>query len=194
MNENREKLYSYSYLLVVSLIFSALATEIFLLYLFTRENSWTEYELVLVGILSCTFFSALGQKLSKVNDIGRWIFVVSACSSTSYYYIFAAPMSITRSLWQIPTWGVFFSSVLGYGFWLAINIGWEYLSERKIGKKFVAVILGSAILCILVIVSISVYSTEIISFFDSHPWFMTLIGVLITLFGGIAIGRRTKKS
>ena len=193
MNTNREKIYSYSYLFTVTSVFSLFATEIFLIYSLVRGSFLTFVELPVVGIILCTFFSVLGQKISKVNEIQIGIFYVSAISIVLHYEIFFAPTIITNKLIDVIWYGVL--GVLGMGFiyWIFLNFCWKYLSQRKIAKKPIAVIFGSVIVAILAFFFVFIYSTEIMSFFDSHPWIMTLIGVLITLLGGIFIGRRTKK-
>ena len=85
----------------------------------------------------------------------------------------------------------FFFAVLLYREFL--ERGWKYIIKMKISKKTVIVIATMSIIGVLVIYSVSVYSTTIVSFLDSHPWAMTLVATLITLLGGIFIGRRTKK-
>ena len=194
MNANREEIYSYSYLFGVTLVFSALASEIFLLYLLARGSILVIFEPLIVGIMLCILFSVLGGRLSKVNGIRKWISSVSAFSCTLYYGIFFVPTILTNSLIQYIGYGVPASLTIGYFSWDFLDIGWEYMSQRKIARKTIAIAVGISILGILFVSFASVYSTELISFFDSHPWAMTLIGVLATLFGGILIGRRTKKS
>ena len=193
MNQDGEKLYSYSYLFVVTLAFSALATELFLLYLFVRGNLWVPVELILVGIAICTLFSALGQRLSKVNDIGRWIFFVSTVSSAVYYLTFVHSRIGGYLAWIFIY--IFLSAYLGwFAFWELLGYVWTSATEMKISKKPIIIVGTISIIGILVIYLVSAYLIEIVSFLDTHPWAMTLIGVLMTLLGGIIIGRRTKKS
>ena len=68
MNENREKLHSYAYLFVVTLVFSAFATEIFVFYLFVQESLQIPIHPLIVAIVSFPLFSVLAQKISKVNE------------------------------------------------------------------------------------------------------------------------------
>jgi len=194
MSANKEKVYSYSYLFVVTLFFSALASGIFLFYLLARESPWIPYEPGIVGIASCISFSGLGQRLSKVNEIGRWILFVSGLNVILGYEIFVAPTIITTRWDDILVDGMMLFLFGWYLLWESLNYSWAYLCRRKINKKLLAVIIGSSFLASLAIFLVSAYYTAIVSFFDTHPWAMTLIGVLITLAGGIIIGRRTKKS
>jgi len=194
MSANKEEVYSYSYLFVVTLFFSALASGIFLFYLLVRESFWIPYEPVIVGIALCILFSGLGQRLSKVNEIGRWILFVSSLTSILDYEIFVAPTIINLRWSNIIGYSIGFFIFVWYVLGESLNRSWAYLCQRKINKKLLAVIIGGSLLASLAIFLVSAYYTTIVSFFDSHPWAMTLIGVLITLVGGIIIGRRTKKS
>ena len=108
MNSNR-KVYTYSYLFVTGLLFSVLASEIFLLYLHMRDGYWILEEPYIVGIIGIISFSAIGQKVSKINSIGRYILFVSAiCSILSFQFFFALqiandPVELTLmvSSWHI---------------------------------------------------------------------------------------------
>lgn len=192
MNANREKIYNYSHLFVSTLVFSALATESFLLYSFLRESFWVPLEPSIVIAIMSVIFSGLGQRISKIDQVGIWILIVSAISSASYYEFFVAPTTLSLIGINILMYGLF-TFVFGFGSWDALNVVWAGLTRRKIIRKTAVLVFGTGLLVILAIFVASVYSTAIISFFDTHPWAMTLIGVLATLLGGIFIGRRTKK-
>lgn len=191
MNTNKETIYNYSYLFVVALVFSALATEIFLLYLFLRQIFPTVYEPSIVVIVLSIFFSALGQRLSKVNGIGKWIASISTASSGIYYFIFVSPKIenylIVVSLYAMVAFVV-------WTFWDPLANVWTYISKTKVSKKPTIVMVTTGVVGIFALYLVFVYSTTIVSFFDRHPWAMTLIGVVLTLLGGIVIGRRTKSS
>ena len=192
MNENQEKIHSYSHLFVLTLVFSALATESFLLYSFLRESFWMPLEPSIVVAVMSIIFSGLGQRISKIDQVGMWILIVSVISSASYYEFFVAPTPLSNIGINILFYG-FLAFTFGFGSWDALNDVWASLTRRKIIKKTAVLVFGTGLLVILAIFVASVYSTAIVSFFDSHPWTMTLIGVLATLLGGIFIGRRTKK-
>ena len=196
MNANREKLYGYSYLFALTLVFSALATESTLMYSLIRGSSAFSYEPLIVGIVLCTLFSALGQMLSKTKEIGRWIFFVSAVSSIVSYDIFVS--------WRVMDGFLYFSSAVTsfmfgwFAYWEFLPYSWIYISKRRISKKHIVIIVTLGIPSILVTYYVFLYSPIVVSFFDSHPWAMTLVGILITsivsTLGGLLIGRRTKKS
>jgi len=192
MNAHQEKIHSYFYLFVVTLVFSALATESFLLYSFLRESFWMPLEPSIVVVVTSIIFSGLGQRISKINQAGMGILIVSTISSASYYEFFVAPTPLINIGINILVY-VFFASMFGFGSWDVLNDVWADLTRRKIIKKTVVLVFGTGLLVILAIFFAFIYSTTIVSFFDSHPWAMTLIGVLATLLGGIFIGRRTKK-
>lgn len=187
MNVDPEKGYSYSYLFAVTLVFSSLATEVFILYLSFRGSVWATLDII-VGLILVLLFSALGQKISKVKELGGWIFGVSTVSSGVYYNLFA--LSTIPHL--LPTVAIFpLLAWMGYVAWDMLGSGWEYIGKMKVSKKPVILVAAIAI-GILATFFVSIYSIEIMSFLDSHPWIMTLIGVLIGI-GGIIFGRRTKK-
>lgn len=198
MNANRERIYNYSYLFVVSLAFSVLGTEAFLLYLFVRKgpHEFTDFDVPIIGFTLWILFSALGQRLSKVNGIRKWILFISGFSSFSYYTVFVTPTIIYKleTLVGIIGIGVGFFAMGWILIWEVLDNAWTFLNQRKISQKFVAVIFFGIGVSGVVIFLVFVYSTTIMSFFDSHPWIMTLLGILATLLGGIFIGRRTKES
>ena len=193
MSINTEEIHSYSHLFVVTLVFSTLATESFLLYSFLRESSLMPYEPEIVYVTISMIFSGLGRRISKVNRGGAWIFGVSVLSSASYYELFVATTLLGDLIPRIFSY-VFISFFFGFAMWDILPDAWSDLTRRKIAKKNVVIIFGTGVLVILAIFLAFVYSTTIVSFFDSHPWAMTLIGIFVTLFGGILIGRRSKKS
>ena len=187
---DQKDIHSYHQLFTVTLLFPSLSTVTLITYTFVRGSLWEPFEPLAVAICLCVFLSALGQRLSKIKKIGAWIFYISGFCALSSYEVFASTRIVGSS--------IFFSLMLafvpsGYPVWGTLNELWEYLCRKEITRGRILVVGGSGVLAVLLVFSIVTYLVDILHFFDSHPWAMTLVGAVITLLGGILIGRKTKK-
>jgi hypothetical protein len=153
------------------------------------------FEPWMIGLVICTSFSILGERLSKINQIKRWIFLVSVCSTLLSYEIFLEPLFIISNQVTFLVGIPFVLSFTGWWmYWDGLILIRTFISQRRMNKRRIVVISSVCALSVLAIFLTYIRFAEIVFFFDTHPWAMTLIGVLATLLGGIFIGRRTKKS
>lgn len=88
MSVNQREIHRLPHLFVVTLLFSLLPNATFILYSLLRESVWEPYEHMIVAFALCACFSALGERLSKIKEIGTAIFIVSMVSASSNYLIF----------------------------------------------------------------------------------------------------------
>lgn len=193
MNQPAE-IHGYLHLFVVGLVFSFLANLVFIPYSFYRGDLLLEP--ILVALVIGVVFSVLGQEISKIKKIGRWILIISTFSMFLNYRVFVIPRSLSNIQSEIVVYA-YASMFLGFVGWsLSSHILSKVIQKTLTGKR-----LGLAIGCITLFVLFVIYVTmnlpELMHFFDTHPWAMTLIGVLvsslISLGGGILVGRRTKE-
>lgn len=199
MYSDDEKKYSYRYLLSIILLFSGLTNFSLLCYWFVQKSFFIPLEPLIVGIVICVSFSALGQRLSKIDGIGKWIFGISTYSSIANYMLFIS--SRTIDLLTILFIFVVLFFLLPFLFWttflqpLSKSI-LKYMSQVKFSTRARVTVLGGSLLVIFILVFASIFSQEIISFFDTHAWVMTLIGIVVSILvafiGGISIGRKKR--
>lgn len=178
---------------IALLVFSTIATEIFLGYLLVRGRSVIDVEAVLVGTVIWMFFSVVGEKLNKIRDTGRWIFLVSGVTSLTYYRFFYVQRIISilvlGELFFYVVGAYMFGSFALWEFWI-----WSetYLRQRKMPKKSALIIVGTFSGASVLIYIVYSYQQAIMSFFDSHPWVVGLISIMVSIIVGVFIGRRTK--
>ena len=178
---------------VALLVFSAIATEIFLGYLLVRGRSIIDVEAVLVGTVIWMFFSVVGEKFTKIQDSGRWILLISGVTSITYYRFF-----YVQKIISILVLGeLFFYVIVAWMFgWVALWELWiwsvTYLRQRKMPRKSALIIVGTFSVASVLTCIVYSYQQTIMSFFDSHPWVVGLIGIVISIIVGVFVGRRTK--
>jgi hypothetical protein len=190
MSASEEKGYGYLYLFEVTVLFSALATASFLSYVSLRGGSLS-YELFMVGVLLCVSFSALGERIGKINQIGKWIFFISAFSISLTHRLFFNPLAIATIWIDIPYYAVIFLIFGSFALWSFLSYIWSYLCRKRMTKKPLAVIIASMISAILGSYFALTYTATIVSFFDTHPWAMTFIAILVTSVLAFIGGRRS---
>jgi len=195
MHSRGDKVYSYRYLLSVTWLFSALTNFIFLCYLLLEKRFFAPFEPLIIGVVICVFLSALGQRLSKISGIGKWIFGISTYSSIANYMFFVSNRKI--DLFTIMFFFVFLFFLLPFLFWMfLLQPLMKYVSLMKFSIKARAIILGSGLLIVFILVFASVFYQEMMSFLDAHSWVIPLVGVIVSILiafkGGISIGRQKR--
>ncbi len=174
-----------------TIIFSVLASQSFFTYLFLRGNSVSQIEAFAVGISLCLLFSAIGQRVSQVNHIGRGILVVALTSSYLNYAFFAENFAIDQIVAPLAA-VVFFGFIGSLATWDIMEEAWKRLTQKEINTKYVAIIFASSI-GILGLILMIIFSAPLVAFFDVHPWVVALITGALGLIGGVILRGRPKK-
>lgn len=195
MNESKEAItrLSYATTFVGLLVFSTLATEVFLGYLLVRGYSLSDIEALLAGLVIWTSFSVLGQRFIKLRHSGKWILLISASASAAYYRFFnmqrILSLEVVFDLIGYALVAAMFGSI---AWWELINSVAKNLSKRKMPKRTVFIVLVTSSATFFCIWAGYSYQQTIMSFLDNHPWAVGLIGIIVSIAMGVFIGRRTK--
>lgn len=192
MASTHKKTYNHSIILVVIIVFSVLASQLFFAYLFLRGHSVSQIEAFAIGIGLCFLFAAIGQHVSQVNHIGRGILMVALTSSYLNYAFFTDNIAIEQIVTPL-TGVVFFSYIGSLAVWDIGEDAWKKLTQREINTKYVVIIFASSI-GILGLLFMIVFSAPLVTFFDAHPWVVALITGALGLIGGVILRGRPKKS
>lgn len=193
MKVNQKRIHNYGHLFVVTLLFSGLASIIFVIFSLLRKSGW--FESAIVATASCIFFSALGQRLSQIRQVGRGILFTSVVSIWLNYLVFVSPTVVGRIPSFYLWFAIAFSSLALVG-WDYLGDLWEKLSQREITRRWALFIIGGGVPSVVLVIFIVTHFSEILLFFDTHPWAMTLISVLVSFLlflGGMLVGRKTKE-
>jgi hypothetical protein len=184
--------YSYSHLLATIFVFAAFSNATSISYMLFRGADATYIETFAVCTVFVLFFSVLGQKISRINNIGSMILTVSVFSIVGNYVLFVS--------WATPTFPFLLLSEMVAGIVLIPlgMMGWNLLGmkwitiKKGISRKRVISYTAGAVAIGLIVVVFAFNANIVTGFFDTHPWVATLIGVVISLIGGIWIGQRQK--
>jgi hypothetical protein len=188
---SKEKVYGYLDLLGITCVFSGLANSILLFYWLVRKNFFFPYEPLIFGIVLCIIFSALGQRLSRISRVGKWIFGISTYSSIVNYMLFVSNTTIDLSFILLVGFPLFLFALV---VWIVLQPIGKSVSQMRFSMKAKAIVLGASSLLVFIIVFTSIFYQEIASFLDAHSWTMTLISVIasiiVAFLGGRSIGRK----
>lgn len=175
------------------LVFSTLATEVFLVYLSLRGRSITFWEAIPASVIIGIFFSGLGERITKIQNSSTWVIPISVFTNATYYRLFIDQRIISSLIFIELIGYAMFSFVYG-GWFLSVllPIGKKYLKQREISRKVALKTVGSLLVILLFGYIAYSYQQTVISFFDSHPWIIGLIGIVVSTIVGVIVGRRTK--
>jgi hypothetical protein len=197
MNSSQEKPYGYSHLFAILFSFSALASGIFTTYLLFRADSLLFLESPLVAFVLLIAFSGMSEKISKVRNIGLWVFSISLVTMIISHSIVDSSIVYLGGDWQAYCLAIFAFTAIGFLFgpmaWQMSEGSYHYIRTKGVGRRTLLTIVICSFAAIVVYATMT-YISQVTSFLDTHTWIVSLVVPFVVFFVGVVYGRRTKKN